>query len=67
MSEIPQEVADAVAGTYATWRPYAAATRVEEAPDVLGPLFAERLAAVEALSARIEAARLAPIFPTEEA
>lgn len=65
MPEVPPLVAAAVTGTYARWRPYAAVTRPE--PEPVDPEVAARLAAIDALSARIEAARRNPIFPPEEA
>lgn len=63
--EIPPQVADAVMETYAKWRPYAAAVRVDEATDDYA--FAGALDRIEALQAQIEYARANPVFPTEEA
>lgn len=70
MSEIPQEVRDAVLGTYAAWLPFAAAVQAprpvlagDEEEDVE---FAEAIGRIEALQARIEQYRANPVFPVEE-
>lgn len=71
MSEIPQEVRDAVLGTYATWLPFTAAVQVP-GPVLAGDTdeddgaFAGALERIEALQARIEHYRANPVFPVEE-
>lgn len=71
MSEIPQEVRDAVLGTYATWWPFAAAVQAP-GPILVGDAegdddaFAGVLERIEALQARIEYYRANPVFPAEE-
>jgi hypothetical protein len=72
MPEIPQEVRDAVLGTYAAWRPYAAAVQVPVPAPVddeseYDDAFAGAIERIEALHARIEYYRANPVFPAEEA
>lgn len=72
MPEIPQEVRDAVLGTYAAWLPFAAAIQapgpVLAADDEeYNPEFTEAIERIDALQARIEHYRANPVFPAEEA
>jgi len=71
MSGIPQEVRDAVLGTYAAWLPFVAA--IQPPGPVLAAdagedddAFAGALERIEALQAQIEYYRANPVFPAEE-
>lgn len=61
MPGVPQEVRDAVMGTYTAWRPYTATTTVADGDTV----FADALARITALQVRIEHNRANPIFAAE--
>lgn len=66
MRHIPQEVADAITGTYEAWQPYTAAVGIDDAAHD-DDVFADALERIAALQALIEHNRANPVFSAEEA